>query len=341
MIKGASNTGLLKIKYTRPRLNKHLVPRPDLDDRLDDSLNHKVTLITAPAGYGKTTAVLKWLETLTLPSAWLSLDAEDNEAIVFWRYFCAALDNIFSNISKDAGYVFTSQELLKAKVHLSILIDKLTNISSDFLLILDDFHFINNQVVLDDLSYFITYLPANLHLILISRTAPQLKLAKLGLKENLLRIRTKDLRFSSEEIYQYYQARGYPLPKEEIQKIEGYTEGWAAALVAVTLSFKDENYEHRVISILKNSHLHIETYLAEDVFHIWTREQQDFMVKTSVVDRLCGPLCEAITDYDGSRLLKELYDENSFLVALDDDGTWFRYHHLFYGFSTEKTRKNE
>jgi ATP-dependent transcriptional regulator len=339
MINETSNPGLLKTKYTKPGLNKYWVPRQDLSYRLDYSLNHKVTLITAPAGYGKTTAVLKWLEPLTLPSAWLSLDAEDNDAIVFWRYICAALDNILSSISKDEEYVFSSQELLKAKVHLSILIDNLTNIPSDILLILDDFHFINNQTVLDDLSYFITYLPANLHLILISRTAPQLKLAKLGLKENLLRIRAKDLRFTSVEIYQYYQARGYLLQEEEIRKIESYTEGWAAALVAVTLSFKDEKYWHHVISSLENSNLHIETYLEEDVFHRWTQEQQDFMVKTSVLDRLCGPLCEAITDYDGSRLLKELYDENCYLVALVDEGRWFRYHHLFMDFLRTKLEK--
>lgn len=339
MIKEPSKAGLLKIKYTKPGSNKHLSPRQNLYYQLDDSLNHKVTLVTAPAGYGKTTAVLKWLETLTLPSAWLSLDTEDNEAIVFWRYFCAALDTISCNISKDADYVFTSHELIEAKVHLNILIDKSTNIPSEFFLILDDFHFINNQVVLDDLSYLITYLPANMHLILISRTKPQLKLAKLGLKENLLNILTKDLRFSSGEIHQFYQARGYVLQEEEIQKIESYTEGWAAALVALTLSFRDEKYEHQIIRSLKKSHLHIDTYLAEDVFHIWTREQQDFMVKTSVADRLCGPLCEAITDFDGSRLLKELYDENSFLVALDDEGTWFRYHHLFRDFLQKKLEK--
>lgn len=341
MIKETTNTGLIKTKYTKPRLNNHLIPRQDLYNRLDAFQNHKITLITAPAGYGKTTAVLKWLETVPLPSACLSLDAEDNDAIVFWRYLCAALDSIFSNISKDTDYVFKSQELWKAKVHLSILIDKLTNIPSDFLLILDDFHFINNQALLDDLSIFITYLPANMHLILISRSAPKLKLAKLGLKGNLLRIQTKDLRFSSGEVDQYYHARGYFLQEEEIQKIESYTEGWAAALVALTLSFKDEKCEHCVISSLKNSHLHIETYLAEDVFHIWTREQQDFMVKTSVLDRLCGPLCEAIADYDGNRLLKELYDENSFLIGLDDDGTWFRYHHLFRDFLRKKLEETD
>lgn len=337
-----ANIGLLKTKYRLPGLNKHLViTRQILNHRLDDSLNHKLTLVTAPAGYGKTTAVLKWLEKITFPAAWLSLDAGDNEAIPFWRYFFAALDNILSGIGKDAEYIFTSQELLKANVHLSILIDNLSDIRSDFLLILDDFHFITNQTILDELSYFISFLPANLHLILLSRTAPRLKLAKLGIKEDLVRIRAKDLRFATEEIHQYYQTRGYFLQKEEIQRIENYTEGWAAALAAVTMSFKDETYRNHILNNFGTCNLQIENYLAEDVFHTWTREQQDFMVKTSIMERLCGPLCDAITNYDGDRLLNELYNQNSFLVALDDEGTWFRYHHLFGDFLRKELEKLE
>jgi LuxR family maltose regulon positive regulatory protein len=337
----AANIGLLKTKYHIPGLNKHLLTRQILNHKLNDSLSNKLTLITAPAGYGKTTAVLKWLEIIPHPTAWLSLDAGDNEPLVFWRYFYAALDSILSGIIKDAEYVFTSQELLRANVHLSILIDNLADVRSDFLLILDDFHFVTSQSILNELSYLMNYLPANLHLILISRTAPQLKLAKLGLKEDLVRIEAKDLRFATEEIYHYYRARGYFLQKEEVQRIESYTEGWAAALVAVTMSLEDEKYRNHLLSNLGTCNLQIENFLDEDVFHMWTKEQQDFMVKTSIAERLCGSLCEAITDYDGSRLLKELYDQNGFLVALDDEGTWFRYHHLFLDFLRKKLEKSD
>jgi LuxR family maltose regulon positive regulatory protein len=115
----AAHTGLLKTKYSKPGSNKHLLPRQVLNHKLNDSLNHKLTLITAPAGYGKTTAVLKWLEMITLPVAWLSLDTDDNDALVFWRYFCAALDSILGGISKNTDYVFASQELWQANVHLT------------------------------------------------------------------------------------------------------------------------------------------------------------------------------------------------------------------------------
>lgn len=333
--------GLLKTKYTLPSLNKQMITRRLLNHKLDEALNHKLTLLTAPAGYGKTTSVLKWLETAALPTAWLSLDAGDNDAIVFWRYFSAALCSVSNSLSHTINYVFESQELFKAKVHLSILIDFLTEFPSSALLVLDDLQHITHQEVLDDLSHLITYLPANLHLIMLSRTAPPLKLTVLGLKENLLRIRAEDLRFTSGEIYQYYQARGYFLPNEDIQKVEDYTEGWAAALVAVSLALKDERTRLQAISSFGKSNLHIEAYLAEDVFHTWTKEQQDFMIKTSIADRLSGPLCEAIADCDGNRLLQELYEQNGFLIALDDQGTWFRYHHLFRDYLRKKLGKSE
>ncbi|MFL0195059.1 LuxR C-terminal-related transcriptional regulator [Clostridium sp. WILCCON 0269] len=324
-----SNIGLLKTKYSVPGINKHLLPRVVINHRLEDSLSHKLTIITAPAGYGKTTAVLKWLEGISLPSAWFSIDAGDNTPFVFWSYFCAALNNISNGISQATEYIFSSQELFKANAHLSIIIDNLSMIPSDFLLVLDDFHLITNVDILNSLSYFITYLPSNMHIVMISRAEPPLKLAKLCLKEELVRVRARELRFQTKEISQYYESRGYFLQEEEIHKIECYTEGWAAALVAVALSLKDEKNRHNVISSFGSSNLYIENYLAEDVYNTWTREHQDFMEKISILDRLCGPLCEEITDYDGSRLLKELYLQNSFLVALDHEGIWFKYHPLF------------
>jgi LuxR family maltose regulon positive regulatory protein len=331
-----ANVGLLKTKYSTPGINKHLLPRMVINHRLEESFSHKLTIITAPAGYGKTTAVLKWLEGISLPSAWFSIDEGDNDSFIFWRYFCAALSSVSNGIGKATEYIFASKELFKANAHLSIMIDNLSGIPSDFLLVLDDFHLITNPDIFDALSYFITYLPSNMHLVMTSRVEPPLKLAKLGLKEDLVRVRAKELRFETEEISKYYEARGYFLQKEDIHKIERYTEGWAAALVAVALSLKDEKNRHNIISNFGNSNLYIENYLVEDVYNTWTRDQQNFMEKTSISDRLCGPLCEEITDYDGSRLLKELYLQNSFLVALDYEGIWFRYHPLFLDFLRKK-----
>ena len=186
------------------------------------------------------------------------------------------------------GYVFESRELFNANIHLSILIDGLSKTCQDFIFVLDDFHRISNPAVLDGLTHFISYMPSNVHLILISRSKTLLRLTKLGLKENLIRIGTGDLRFDREEITEYYKTRGYHLKKEEIQRIENYTEGWAAALVAVALSLNDERHRHNVINNFRKSSLQIEDYIAEDVFNTWTKEQQDFMIKTSSLDRMCA-----------------------------------------------------
>ncbi|WP_333859956.1 LuxR C-terminal-related transcriptional regulator [Clostridium sp.] len=336
-----SNLGLLKTKYSIPNINKHLLPRTVINHRLKESLSRKLTIITAPAGYGKTTAVLKWLEGISLSCAWFSIDTDDNDPLVFWRYLCAALNSISNGISKATEYIFTSQDLFKANAHLSIIIDNLSIIPSDFLLVLDDFHLITNHDILNGLSYFITYLPSNMHIVIISRIEPPLKLTKLGLKEDLVRIRSEELRFETEEICQYYEGRGYFLQKEQIHKIKLYTEGWAAALVAVALCLKNEKDRHNVIKNFGNSNLYIENYLVEDVYNTWTNEQQEFMEKVSILDRLCGPLCEEITNYDGNRLLKELYTQNSFLIALNYEGIWFRYHSLFLDFLRKKLLKRD
>ena len=328
----SANTGLLKTKYTMPGTGRLLLPRQALTPRLDEALNSRLTLITAPAGYGKTTAVMKWLETVPVPHAWLSIDDGDNDVLSFWRYFSAALDSISNGISREVEYVFASAELFKANMHINILIDSLSEAGSNFLLVLDDLHSIKNPAVYEGLSFFLSYMPSNMHLVLVSRTKPGLKLTRLGMKEDLVRIRANDLRFGTEEILQYFRSRGFSLQKDELEIIESYTEGWAAALVAVALSLKSEKSMRSTIRNFGSCSLHINDYLSEDVFNMWSEQQQDFMEKTAVLDRLCAPLCEAITGYDGSSLLKELYDQNTFLTALDDDGIWFQYHRLFSDF---------
>lgn len=333
------NMVLLKIKHSAPNSANRLLPRLPLGKKLNDALGCRVTVITAPAGYGKTTTVMKWLENIPFPYAWLSIDDGDNNPVTFWRYLCAALSDIGKGIGKDTEYVFASQELLKANVHISILIERLSEADTDFICVLDDLHLIKNQEILDALSFFISYMPSNMHLLLISRTEPRLKLTRLGLKEDLLRIKAKDLRFETEEIDQFFKTRGYFLNREEVQRIEAYTEGWAAALVAVTLSLRDEKNIRGVISGFGSSNQHIEDYLAEDVMSTWTEEQRDFMEKISVLDKFCSPLCSVVTGYDGERLLRELYERNSFLIALDEERVWFRFHHLFQDFLRKKLKK--
>jgi LuxR family maltose regulon positive regulatory protein len=196
----ADHTGLLKTKYSVPVSNKLLLSRSSLNHKLDEALKSRVTSIAAPAGYGKTTVVAKWLESVSLPSAWLSIDDGDNDPNLFWRYFCSALDGIVKDIVKETAYVLESLELMKANVHISILLDRLAGTGFDFIFVLDDLHLIKNKEILDALHLFISYIPSNLHLVLISRTEPRLGLSRLGLKEDLLKIKADELLFKQEEI---------------------------------------------------------------------------------------------------------------------------------------------
>jgi LuxR family maltose regulon positive regulatory protein len=326
----AYSPGLIRTKYSKPGGSPYLIPRRRLHRRLGNSLNHKVTTVTAPAGYGKTTAVLEWLAQARLPAAWLSVDTEDNNPRVFWRYMCAALDEIAMGISKETEYVFSSYELLKANIHLSILINKLLEQESDFLLVLDDVHWLTDPAILQGLSYLISYLPPKMHLILISRIEPGLNLTKQGMKSQLLRITSEDLRFRNEEFFQFYQTRGFMMDQEALQKVESYTEGWAAALVAIAMSMEKDMVNHKTMEGLTHCRRDIGQYLQTEVIDSWPEEMRVFALQTSILDILSESVCNAVTgDNTGSRMLQDMYEKNGFLIALDDEKHAYRWHKLF------------
>ena len=303
--------------------------------KLQHAKEGKLTLVTAPAGYGKTTAVLDMLDKCGLPYAWLSLDDRDNNPATFWRYVCAALEDVADGIATDAEYVFSSQELTQAEIHINILIDRLSEVSSDFFLILDDLHLINTTSILTGLSHLIDHLPVKMHLIFISRTLPDPDWSKHRIKWQALRLGEKDLRFIQEEISQFYQARGITLQDNELEAVEKYTNGWVAALVAVTLSM-EEGGGHDAIKALSRSSRDIGQYLRNEVIRSWRPEKLDFAMKSSILDTLWPELCDAVTgDKSGARLLKEIADENGFLTAVDDQRQAYRYHQLFKSFLLE------
>ncbi len=325
-----SKTELIGTKYSKPGVNPYLICRHRLHQRLEQSLTSKLTLVVAPAGYGKTTTVLDWLGKSGLPAAWVSLDSYDNNPMVFWRYVSAALDGIVNGLSKETEYVFSSHELLKANIHINILIDQLSEVQSDFLLVLDNLHLITDPSILQGLSYLIDYLPANMHLVFISRTEPELDLARHRIKWQIKKLDEKDLRFEKEEIFRFYQARGYTLENDDVKKVETYTEGWAAALVAVAMSMEDAIGRNDVIHALPRSSRDIEQYLKDEVIGTWRQEKRIFAVKTSILNTLSADLCDAVTgDDNGSQMLKEISEGNGFLTTVDNQGQGYRYHPLF------------
>jgi len=324
---------LLKAKLRTPSINKNTVSREKIMEKLQHIPEYKFISVVAPAGYGKTTAILDWLGKCGLPAAWLSLDANDNSPIVFWRYICAALDGIAAGISKDMEYVFSSRDLMNANMHISILLDRLSEVNSDFLLVLDDLHLISNPDVMQDLSFFIDYLPAGMHLISISRAAPELKLAKRRIAGHILRVDENDLRFGEEDIFSFYRARGYVLDNDAVKKVKSYTEGWVAALVAVAMSMEYEQNSTDTIAVLARSSRDIGEYLKDEVISSWKPEKLSFAIKTCILDTLSEPLCDAVTgDRNARQMLREISRENGFLIALDDQKLEHRYHHLFSNF---------
>lgn len=326
------STGLIGTKYSKPGINRFFINRQRLYQKLNNSLKCKLTMVIAPAGYGKTSAVLEWLEKYNVPAAWLSLDSYDNNPVVFWQYVCAALDDAADGISKETEYVFSSQELIRANIHLNILIDRLSGLEADFLLVLDDLHSVGNPSVLEGLSYLIRYLPAKMHLVIISREKPELELVKYKIKWQVQWLGEKDLRFQSEEIFRFYQTRGFTLENDDIEKVESYTEGWAAALVAIAMSMEDVG-RIRTINSLANCRQDIDQYLWEEVISLWPAKKREFIMKTSILDTLCESLCNAITgNTNGGRMLKDIFETNGFLTALDDEGHQYRYHYLFKNF---------
>lgn len=333
MRKIASKTGLVRTKYSKPGINQYLISRRRLQQKLKHSLTCKLTLVMAPAGYGKTTAVLDWLEKCGLPAAWISLDPQDNNPVTFWQYVCIALDEVSKGLSKETEYVFSSQELLKSNIHVNILIDRLLSVQSDFLLVLDDLHLITDPSILEGLSYLIDYMPEKMHLIIISRRVSELGLVRNRIKWQTLRLGESDLRFGEDEIFRFYQARGHTLENGEVKRIEAYTEGWAAAMVAVAMSMEDVFSREDTIAALTRSSRDIEQYLKNEVIGAWRPEKQSFAMKTSILDTLSEALCNAVTGEDnGRRMLNEINEGSGFLIALDEQKKEYRYHPIFKSF---------
>lgn len=319
---------LIKAKYSRPKPGPSLVSRRRISENLDRALAHALTVVTAPAGYGKSTAVLDWLASRDLPAAWLSLDEHDNAPVVFWRYVCAVLDDIAPGIARDTEYVFSAQSLMDAHIHINILIDRMSAVPADFLLVLDDLHTVADPSILSGLSYLIDYLPERMHLICISRAEPDLDLPRRSLRQRILRLDQSDLRFAQDEIVRFYQARGHALDGDDIKRVEAYTEGWAASLVAIAMSM--ERGDRDAIAALPRASRDIERYLREEVIGAWRPEKKEFAMKTCILDTLSVPLCDAVTGgHDARAMLNELSEGNGFLTVLDEEKEEYRYHHLF------------
>ena len=328
---------LLHTKLGVPPVRSGAVPRTSLLERLnagflqEGGFLRKLTLVSAPAGYGKTTLVAEWLGGIGLSTAWLSLDETDNDPSRFMAYLIAALGSIHPGFGEPMKALLQSPQPPPAEIILTLLINELGAISSSFCFVLDDYHSIHNPSIHQQITFLLEHLPSHMHLALITREDPLIPVSRLRARSQLLEIRQDDLRFTTEETRDFmHRVMQLELPLDEIIALERRTEGWIAGLQLAALSLQGLDDTRSFIQAFTGSNRYVLDYLIEEVFNRQPADVQDFLLKTAILERLSGPLCDAVAERSGSReLLKHLEQANLFIVPLDQSRTWYRYHRLF------------
>ncbi|HET8843163.1 MAG TPA: transcriptional regulator, partial [Ktedonobacteraceae bacterium] len=287
---------LLATRLQRPRLRPCLVHRSRLNQRLAPVSLSALTLISAPAGYGKTTLVSDWLATSTLEVAWLSLKPEDNDPVRFWNYVIAALETLHPGVGAEAWAMLQSGGLLPFVPLLTPLMNNLNQITRDFVLVLEDYHVIIETTIHEALSFFLNNLPHTTHFVMTSRTMPPLHLAHLRVRGQLLELQTSDLRFTLEESAVFFsEVMELPLSGDDLQKVEKRTEGWIAGLQLAALSMQNHPDISGFITRFAGDHRYIFDYLIEEVLWRQPEPLQEFLLHTCILEQLSGSLCDALT----------------------------------------------
>ena len=334
---------LLSTKLSIPQKRSHLVARPRLFTLLDQGLSKKLMLVSAPAGFGKTTLVTEWLyqralahqdqaAALSFPTVtWLSLDENDNDPIRFLTYVIAALQKIDANIGAAVQVMLQAAQLPSVEVLLTLLINDISTSTVSFMLVLDDYHVIHTQAIHDALIFWLEHLPPTMRLVITSRSDPPLPLSRWRVRRELVEIRARDLRFIRDETKDFlHQELAIELSAADIAALDQRTEGWIAGLQLAALSMMERLDIRNFIQAFTGSHTYIVDYLGEEVLQRQSAEIQQFLLYTSILDRLSGPLCDAVTWQHGAQaILERIERANLFLIPLDNARKWYRYHHMF------------
>jgi len=323
---------LLATKLHVPRQRTTLVRRPRLANRLFEASLPALTLVSAPPGFGKTTVLTEWFERpggSRFAWAWVSLDAGDNDPTRFWSYVLAALQAVAPEVGETSLLQLLTSQSLPAVV--GALVNALADISGDVVLVLDDYHVIESRDVHESVTFLIEHIPRQLHVVLASRADPPLPLARLRARGELLEIRAADLRFTTDEATAYFnETMGLDLDAGDVSALEARTEGWIAAMQLASLSMQGRDEIGAFIEKFTGNDRFVVDYLADEVLDRQTEAVRDFLLRTSILDRLTGPLCDAVTGRAGGAATLAMLDRaNLFLVPLDDERRWYRYHHLF------------
>jgi LuxR family maltose regulon positive regulatory protein len=323
---------LLATKFYVPRHRTGLVPRPSLTDRLLGGTEAKLILISAPAGFGKSTLLAEWLATPTdgALTAWLSLDAGDDHPSQFWPHLIASLQTAIPGVGTTSLALFESPDR-SVELILAPLLNELAGLSHDVVLVLDDYHVIDSQDIHLSLSFVLDHLPARMRLVIATRVDPALPLARMRARGDLVEIRASDLRFTPDEAGAYFNGvMGLGLTAPDVAALESRTEGWIAALHLAGLSMQGRDDPAGFIASFAGDDRYIVDYLVEEVLQRQTERVRTFLLQTSILSRLNGSLSDAVTGQVGGKaMLEALERRNLLLIPLDDRRDWYRYHHLF------------
>jgi LuxR family maltose regulon positive regulatory protein len=344
---------LLATKLFIPPTRPELVHRPRLIERLNASArpNCKLTLISTPAGFGKTTLISEWVQTVDgatppITIAWLSLDEGDNDPARFLAYLIAALNQAEggeAEIGKGSLSMLHSPQQPPAKAVLTPLINEIATISDRMILVLDDYHAIESSQVDEALAFLLENLPPQLHLVIVTREDPRLPLSRLRVRGQLTELRAADLRFTSSEAAEFLnQVMGLDLSTQDIAALERRTEGWIAGLQLAAISMQGHRDAASFIKSFTGSNRLVLDYLIEEVLNQQTQDVQNFLLQTAILNPMTGSLCDAVTSQENSQTILEMLERaNLFIIPLDGERQWYRYHHLFAELLRQRLRQTQ
>lgn len=336
---------IIETKLHVPQSKGVIISRPRLYNQLEEGLSKKLTLISSPAGYGKSTLLSDWIETINMQKAWISFDNNDNDLYLFWTYILESLNSNMTPI--DKAYILQSLDRDPSSYTLiALLINQLNRLKERMIFIWDDFHTLKNDTILSGINYFIERLPSHVHIYIVSRTQPDLSLSRLRVEGSLQELTIDDLRFDEKETSDFFELyTNKPLSEKEYTYIYRRTEGWIAALRVATLSLNNDERSNMYLSNkfnnLTGEQKDLAAYFLEEVFMKQPDEINEFLMKTSIIGQFNASLSEAITGVsDGASIIKQLEQMNLFIFSLDDKENWYRYHHLFQQFLQMQLEKN-
>ena len=329
---------VIKPKLRAPTPRPEQVIRPRLLELLGNAVDYKITLVSAPAGYGKTTLLSQWGygAGVSFAFAWISLDEQDNDPARLWRHIIEAVhlaapeQDVGADVAMGIGV--TGRTLFETS--LPMLINVLAELDRRWIMVFDDYQFITNNDCHESMAFFVDHLPENVHVVFASRSDPPLPLGRLRARGEMNEIRDEQLAFSEEEAaYLLNKTMGLGIGFDDLQLLLERTEGWPAAIYLASLSLQKREDKHAFIEAFQGSDRYIVDLLAEEVLAGVQGDVREFLLRTSILRRLSGPLCDAVVGREGSnKLLRELARSNLFLVPLDERGEWYRNHQLFSQF---------